>query len=278
VSISLKLATAQIEISADVRRNGATIRRALTKAAKDEARLVHFPEGALSGYVKSQIKAWDTADWPALREELEETAEAAGKLGIWAVIGANHRLTSPHRPHNSLYVISDAGKLAGRYDKRFCSNTEINDWYAPGSEPTVFSVDGFRFGCALCIEIHFPELFLEYERLDVDCVLVSAYSRDPIFGVTTQAHAAINNVWLSLSTPTECSLGLASGVVAPDGRFVARCRAGRSGMVMHELDRSAPELDVALNKARPWRRKARAGDIYAAQRVEDGRSANRLEF
>jgi hypothetical protein len=49
-------------------------------------------------------------------------------------------------------------------------------------------------------------------------------------------------------------------------------------MVMHELDRSAPELDVALNKARPWRRKARAGDIYAAQRVEDGRSANRLEF
>ena len=274
----LKLATAQIEISADIRKNGRVLRRFMAKAAQQGARLVHFPEGALSGYVKSQIKNWDDVDWSALREELEQTAEAAGKLGIWTVFGANHRLTPPNRPHNSLYIISDAGKLVGRYDKRFCSNTEINDWYAPGSEPMVFSVDGFRFGCALCIEIHFPELFMEYERLGVDCILFSAYAKDTIFGITAQAHAAINNVWLSLSTPTECSGRLASGVMAPDGRFVARCRAGRSGLVIHELDRAAPELEIALNKARPWRRAARAGDIYAARRVEDSRSANRLEF
>jgi len=276
--MSLKLATAQIEISADVRRNGAAIRRVMSKAAQQGARLTHFPEGALSGYVKSQVKSWDAVDWGALREELEATAEAAARLGIWAVVGANHPLTPPNRPHNSLYIISDAGKLAGRYDKRFCSNSEINDWYAPGSEPAVFSVDGVRFGCALCIEVHFPELFMEYERLGVDCILFSAYARDPIFAVTAQAHAAINNVWLSLSTPTECSRGLATGLVAPDGRFVARCRAGRSGLVIHDLDRAAPELEVALTKARPWRRLARAGEIYAARRVEDSRSANRLEF
>jgi predicted amidohydrolase len=274
----LKLATAQIEISADVRKNGRAIRRLMAKAAYRGARLVHFPEGALSGYVKSQIKTWDDVDWAALREELEQTAEAAGRLGIWTVFGANHRLTRPNRPHNSLYVISDQGRLAGRYDKRFCSNTEINDWYTPGSEPTVLAVDGFRFGCALCIEIHFPELFMEYERLGVDGVLFSAYAKDPIFGVTAQAHAAISNYWLSLSTPTQCSNGLASGLVAPNGRFVARCRAGRSGMIVQTLDRSAPELDIALTKARPWRRTARAGDIYAARRVEDARSANRLEF
>lgn len=274
----LKLAIAQIDISSDVRRNGGALRRCMTTAAHQGARLVHFPEGALSGYVKSQIKNWGDVDWCSLREELERTAEAAAKLGIWTVFGANHRLTPPNRPHNSLYIISDKGKLAGRYDKRFCSNTEINDWYAPGSEPAIFSIDGFRFGCVLCIEIHFPELFMEYERLGVDCVLFSAYAKDPIFGVTAQAHAAINNVWLSLSTPTECSRGLASGLVAPDGRFVARCRAGRSGMIIRELDRAAPELDIALNKARPWRRAARAGDIYAARRVEDSRSANRLEF
>lgn len=277
-SAGFKLATAQIEVSADVRRNGSAIRRFMTKAACGGARLVHFPEGALSGYVKSQIKSWDAVDWSALREELEQTAEAAGKLGIWTVFGANHRLTPPHRPHNSLYIISDAGKLAGRYDKRFCSNTEINDWYAPGAEPVVFAVDGFRFGCALCIEIHFPELFMEYERLGADCVLLSVYSKDPIFGVTAQAHAAVNNYWLSLSSPTQCSRGLASGLVAPNGRFVARCRAGRSGLIIQELDRTAPELDIALTKARPWRRTAREGEIYAAQRVEDSRSANRFEF
>jgi predicted amidohydrolase len=273
-----RLATAQIEISADVRRNGSAIRRFMAKAARGGARLVHFPEGAVSGYVKSQIKSWDAVDWNALREELEHTAETAGKLGIWTVFGANHRLTPPNRPHNSLYIVSDAGKLAGRYDKRFCSNSEINDWYAPGSEATVFAIDGFRFGCALCIEIHFPELFMEYERLGVDCILFSAYAKDPVFGITAQAHAAINNYWLSLSSPTQCSRGLASGLVAPNGRFVARCRASRSGLIIQELDRNAPELDIALTKARPWRRMARAGDIYEAHRVTDNRSADRLEF
>ncbi len=277
-SAGFKLATAQIDVSADVRRNGVAIRRVMARAARAGARLVHFPEGALSGYVKSQIKDWDAVDWGALREELEQMAAAAGKLGIWTVLGANHRLTPPHRPHNSLYIISDAGKLAGRYDKRFCSNTEINDWYTPGAEPVVFTVDGFRFGCAICIEVHFPELFMEYERLAVDGLLLSVYSKDPIFGVTAQAHAAVNNYWLSLSTPTPCSRDLRSGLIAPNGQFAARCRAGRSGMIVQELDRAAPELDIALTKARPWRRTARAGGIYAVRRVEDSRSTNRLEF
>ncbi len=277
-SAGFKLATAQIEVSADVRRNGAAIRGMMARAARAGARLVHFPEGALSGYVKSQIKDWAAVDWGALREELEQTAEAAGKLGIWAVLGANHRLTPPHRPHNSLYIISDQGMLAGRYDKRFCSNTEINDWYTPGAESVVFTIDGFRFGCAVCIEIHFPELFMEYERLGVDGVLLSVYSKDPIFGVTAQAHAAVNNYWLSLSTPTQCSRDLRSGLIAPNGQFAARCRAARSGLIVQALDRNAPELDIALTKARPWRRTARAGEIYDTRRVEDSRSANRLEF
>lgn len=60
----------------------------------------------------------------------------------------------------------------------------------------MFEVDGSRLGCALCIEIHFPKLFLEYGKLGVDGVLYSAYAEDPIFAVEAQAHAAMNNVWL----------------------------------------------------------------------------------
>ncbi len=265
-------------IEPDVRRNGAAIRRLMTRAARGGVRLVHFPEGALSGYVKAQIKSWDDVDWAVLREEMEETAEAAGKLGVWAVFGANHRLTTPNRPHNSLFILSDAGKLVGRYDKRLISNAEIEDWYTPGTEATVFKVEGIKFGCALCIEIHFPELFAEYERLGVDCMLFSAYAQDPIFGITAQAHAAINAYWLSLSTPTQCSRGLTSGLIAPNGGFVGRCRPGRSGMVVRTLDRDAPELQGALTKARPWRAAARLGGIYEPRRVIDTRSTNRIAF
>ncbi|MDQ0910064.1 putative amidohydrolase [Streptomyces canus] len=54
--------------------------------------------------------------------------------------GAPHPLTRPHRPHNSLYVVSDTGKLVGRYDKRYLSHTEVSYLYTPGTAPLVFEV------------------------------------------------------------------------------------------------------------------------------------------
>ncbi len=111
---------------------------------------------------------WDRFDWDVVRQELAETAELARTLRIWAVLGSVHPLTPPHRPHNSLYVISDRGEVMTRYDERMLSNTKITYMYSPGSAPITFEVDGMRFGCALGIECHFPEIFLEYERLDVD--------------------------------------------------------------------------------------------------------------
>jgi len=274
----LKIATVQSEIVPDIRRNGRLVRRLLTRAAAAGARLAHFPEGALSGYVKSEIADWAAVDWAGLREELEETAALAGRLGIWLVLGANHPLTPPNRPHNSLYVIADTGRLAGRYDKRRCSHSEITDWYTPGQAATVFTVDDFRFGCALCIEIRFADLFAEYEAAGVDCMLVSAYDDDPMMGITAQAHAAMNLYWLSLSTPRQRSRGLPSGLIAPTGQIVARCCRGRSSLVVHEMDKNAPALDLWLNKARPWRRAARSGTIYAAGSGADPRSADRLSF
>ncbi|MCU1503823.1 MAG: hypothetical protein JWM12_3177, partial [Ilumatobacteraceae bacterium] len=111
------------------------------------------------------------------------------------VRGLMQRAAIAHRPHNSLYVISDQGRIV-RYDKRFCSNTEITQFYSPGFEPVVFDVDGYRFGCSICIEVNFPQLFAEYERLGVDCVLLSAWPVDAIFLTKARAHAAINCYWL----------------------------------------------------------------------------------
>ena len=162
-------------------------------------------------------------------DELRSTADLARELGLWVVVGCSHRLTPPHRPHNSLYVISDRGELATRYDKRFLSHTEITDWHTPGREPCVFEVDGWRFGCVLCIEIHFPELFREYAELDVDCVLFSAYADDPMFGIQAQGYAASHSYWVSVSTPTQMSRGLSSRLIAPNGEVQATATPSASG-------------------------------------------------
>jgi predicted amidohydrolase len=273
----LGLAVAQPTIDSDVRRNGETVRTMMREAAAAGARLVHFPEGMLSGYAKEQVQDWADVDWTAAREELERVAGLAGELGVWVVLGSAHPLTPPHRPHNSLYVISDEGSLVDRYDKRFCSHTEVTRFYAPGSEPVVFDVDGFRFGAALCIEVNFPQLFAEYERLGVDCVLLSAYPVDAVFATKARAHAATNCYWVSVSIPAQCADLFASGLVGPDGTPVVQV-PGVAGLVVGRLDREDPALDGVLNYARPWRAQAREGDIYERARVVDPRSSTRTVF
>lgn len=271
---SLRIAIAQPTITADARENGRKVRELMREAAAEQARLVQFPEGLLSGYAKEQIQDWDDVDWAAVREEFEQITALAAELELWVLLGSAHPLTAPNRPHNSLYVISAKGQVVDRYDKRFCSNTEITRFYSPGFEPVVFDIDDFRFGCVICVEINFPELFSEYERLGVDCLLLSAYPVDSIFETMARAYASINAYWLAMSLPSQTAHLMNSGLIGPDGGFLVQVSGGAE-LVVGELDREAPELYTALNLARPWRASAMEGEIYTSRRVEDPRSADR---
>ena len=126
--MTITVATVQSHISVDTRVNGRHIRHLMTEARTAGARVVHFPEGALSGYVKTEIADWTAVDRAALRDEIEATAAHASELRIWAVFGSNHPQEHPAWPNNSLYVISDKGFMAGRYDKRLISHAEATSW------------------------------------------------------------------------------------------------------------------------------------------------------
>ncbi|MDO8799264.1 carbon-nitrogen hydrolase family protein [Phenylobacterium sp.] len=280
--MTFRLAVAQSLVGLDQHANAAAVRDLMRQARAAGADLAHFPEGAVSGYPsgpgKPHFKGW-SVDWEGLRRELEDIAKLAAELELWVVVGANHRLSGETRPHNSLYVISPQGELAGRYDKRLISGSELADFYTPGRDPLVFEAGGFRFGLALCIEVNFPELFLEYGALGADVVLFSTYSEDPIFGVMAQAYAAATNCWVSLSAPAQFSRVLSSGVIGPHGYWLSQARRdGQPALAITDLDRADPALDMALNKARPWRAKARTGDIYGARNLDDRRSRDQSRF
>ena len=224
---------------------------------------------------------WTRVDWDVMRAEAEGVAGLAAQLGLWTVFGSLHPLTPPRRPHNSLYVISPSGVVVTRYDKRFLSNTEITWMYTPGREPVVFDAEGLRFGCALCIEVHFPEIFAEYERLDADCVLVSVMVDDPVRPVIAQAYAALHSYWVGYSTPAQYSRRAPAGIVAPGGHWIARCPAnGQPAVTVADLDpgSSDPDIDVAVRLARPWRRAARDGLYDNHRALEDPRSDIRTSF
>ena len=289
----LRISVAQMPVHNDprdadlLRASGLELRRLMETAKALGARLIHFPEGATCFPHKAIMSStgtetigeadWTRFRWDVLQEELRATRALAGQLGLWTVFGSVHRLTSPHRPHNSLYVISDKGEIVTRYDERMLSKTKLSFMYAPGSAPSTFEIDGYRLGCAIGMESHFGEIFSEYEELAVDVVLFSTtggfLADAPMFAAGACGHAATNNFWISFSVPSEHSVGAPSGIIAPNGTWAKRCPAdGASAVTVFdvEVDRS--------DYSRPWRRMARSG-IYAEHQVaDDRRSEDRGTF
>ncbi len=259
----LKIAIANIETKKDVVSNSKKICAVMTEAKNHGAHIVQFSEAALSGYIKSQISDWADVNWRLLKKQLDLICTHAKNLQIYIILGSNHFEKNEKRPKNSVYIISPEGVIVTRYDKRYCSHTEISSWYSAGHKPCVFEVGGWKLGCAICIEIQFPSVFSEYEALDVDCVFLSTYSNDPMHWIQSQGHAACNNIWISVATPKQCSDGLQGGLVKPNGKSGARVAPESSeSHIMVTLDQADPELDISLNKARPWRRLARSKNIY----------------
>jgi hypothetical protein len=68
-----------------------------------------------------------------------------------------------------------------------------------------------------------------------------------------------------------------SGVIGPHGHRLASAPTDRHSVVVCvDLDRADPALDVALHRARPWRRLARSGTIYHGRHADgDPRSDDR---
>lgn len=292
----VRLAVAQNVLGEDpgdaaaVRASGVEVRRLMREAAAAGARVVHFAEGATCAPNKYVMSAegpervgaaqWERAAWDVLRAEVAETARYAGELGIWTVLGSVHQLTAPHRPHNSLYVIDNRGSVVTRYDERMLSNTKISHMYAPGTGPRTFEVDGVRFGCLLGMEVHFPELFAEYERLDVDCVLFSSTGgptakEGVVFATEARGHAAVNSFWVSFAMGGQYADTAPSGVIAPTGEWLERCPASQgSAIAVAGIDDGAANVAVAVGHARPWRRTARSGLYEQHHVLGDERSAD----
>lgn len=288
---ALRLSVAQLTVQPDpgdtvaLRESGRRIRALMHEARDAGARLLHLPEGALTCPDKRIMSAtgpddigpagWDRADWTTLATELRAIAELAGELRLWTVLGSLHPLTAPRRPHLSLYVISDSGAVATRYDERMLSNTKVSHMYTPGSAPVTFTVDGVRFGCALGMEATFPEVFLEYERLDVDCVLFSTHGPGtPVnngpFALQSQALAAANSFWVSYAGTAQDALNAPSGVITPQGDWLARCPSEPVPAI------ATADLDLsAENHARRWRRTARSGLYAEFQVLDDPRGTDR---
>ncbi|MEV6266148.1 carbon-nitrogen hydrolase family protein [Kribbella sp. NPDC051936] len=268
---ALRIAVTQSTVREDptnaalLRESGDEVRRLMREAARSGARLVHFPEGAIcfpSKVIMSELgpdevgpSDWTKADWAALQGELDQIVALARELGIWTVIPSVHQVPDA-RPHNSMYVVSDQGKLVTRYDERMLSTTKVTWMYSAGKEPVTFEVDGVRFGLALGLDVLFPELFTEYDRLGTDVVLVSYANNEGVnahIGVQVRGAAANNTCWVSLAATANPDTDLTSGVAGPRGQWLTQCAEdGTPSVAIAEL-----HTDEFTAVGRDFRRRTR---------------------
>jgi predicted amidohydrolase len=278
-SSKLKIATCQFAEGFRPRRNGAIVRRYLAKAAKRGADIVHFHECALSGYGPEIAR--EDYDWAALREATESVMAEAAKRRIWVAVGSSHPLTGSNHPHNSLYLISPAGKIVDRYDKRFLTAGDI-DIFTAGDHWVTFELKGVRCGLLICYDVRFPKAYEELYKLGVKVVFQSFHNahyeaptiHEHIMRQTVQAQAGMHGMCISATNSSARYSAWPSVFVTPDGRITGQLPRNRSGLMVNTFDPAADYYSAGVQ----FRDQAIRGALHTGRTLCDARSRDRTSL
>ncbi len=166
-----KIAGVQIDCRfGDKRHNLEVIRTKLRKAAELGARLVVFPECALTGYgFDSKDEAWPHAE-TLPGPSSEAVAVACRQLGVWAAFGLLER--SGEALFNACALVGPDGFVAG-YRKIHLPYLGVDRFTTPGDRPfAVHDLGGLRVGMNICYDGGFPESARVLTLLGADLVLL----------------------------------------------------------------------------------------------------------
>ena len=278
---TIKVATCQFPVSNDISKNLKFILQQMKSAKKCGADIAHFPETALSGYAGTEFNSFETFDWDLLTKSTREIMAVASQLRLWVILGSSHRLTGTNKPHNSVYIINDQGKLVDRYDKRFCTTGDLKH-YSPGNHFSVFEIDGIRCGVLICHDFRYDELYRAYCKQDVRLMFHSYHNAGltaaklrksnniwaKIVPPTMQAYAANNHMWISSNNSSRRCSCWPSFFVRPDGLISGKLQNNRAGILISTIDTSADFYDASAD----WRDRAINGVYHSGKLVQDQRS------
>jgi 5-aminopentanamidase len=146
------------------------IRNGLHAAAALGARLVVFPECALTGYgfeSKDQAMPFaETIPGPATTS----MASDCRQLGVWTIFGLLER--SEEHLFNSCALVSPEGLMA-TYRKIHLPYMGVDRFATPGDQPfAVHEIDGLRIGMNICYDGSFPESARVLTLLGADLIVL----------------------------------------------------------------------------------------------------------
>jgi len=246
----LKVATCQFAVGSSIRRNARLITAYMRKAKKARADIIHFSECALTGYVGTDFPNFAGYDWALLKELAQDVAALAGRLGLWVVLGSTHPRKGSSKPYNSSYLLSPEGKIAGRYDKRFCTPADLRR-LTPGGHFVYFTINGVKCSLLVCFDLRFPEIYRRLYKQDVNCIFQSFYNarqagpsiHTHIMRQSMQCRAATNHFWMSCANASGYYSPYPSCFIRPDGKIVKQLKQNRAGIMVNTVDLSRKFYD-----------------------------------
>jgi 5-aminopentanamidase len=154
----------------EIGRNLETMRGKLREAAVQGARLIVFPECALSGYCyESKEEAWPHSE-PLPGPSTEILAADCKRLNVWAIIGLLERAGS--HLFNACALVGPNG-LAATYRKLHLPFLGVDRFNTRGDRPfAVQDLGGLRVGVNICYDGSFPESSRILSLLGADLVVL----------------------------------------------------------------------------------------------------------
>jgi apolipoprotein N-acyltransferase len=182
---------------------------AVARLAAEGARVVVLPE-------KIDVKEGDAAGRSAA------FAELARRTGVYMVVGIG--VTTDTGWMNRAWLFGPTGELLAEYDKQHLVPGLEREMTA-GNADAVHEIDGYRFGIAICKDMHFAALGRSYGRKGVSVMLEPAYDfvRDAWMSARIAAMRGIESGYAVVHAGRESVLSASDRY----GRFVVETRSGR---------------------------------------------------
>lgn len=153
----MKIGAYQFAVGSSIADNLHAVRRGIEDAAKQNVRLLVFPECALTGYPPRDIKSAADVDFRALNVAYGEIQKMSEKYDIYILAGTITKVQNKY--YNSARLISP-GKTIKNYHKRALWGWD-KDNFAIGNKMGIFEIDGIKIGVRICFEVRYPEYFRE---------------------------------------------------------------------------------------------------------------------
>ena len=261
----IRLATAQFQLSDNIDRNLEAVTALAEKADKAGARLIVFPECALSGYPGGDMDDLSGIDPIDIQEALQKISAQASGLGMHIAVGCAVPLPERRGWTNSVVVFDDRGRRACEYRKTALTHSDQSFFQSGDSDP-VFDIDGIRFGCQICFDVRFPEGYRRLFARGVHVVLHCYHQagsehwkqRRDIMTAFQRVRCSENGVYAVTSNTIGRNRGrdqwMPSMIVDPIGTVIASLEPSATDVLVAAIDaddlKQMIELDIREESAR----------------------------